>query len=124
MAPDSPLPVSTRIRNRYLFASDLVLFASATILAFALRFEGFEWGPDQNHSALLFLLAALPLKLAIFWQVGIYRRLWRYAGIVEVERLISASAASGLMGLLVGGLLLPATGLTVMRVPLSVLFMD
>ena len=124
MAPDSPLPVSTRIRNRYLFASDLVLFASATILAFALRFEGFEWGPDQNHSALLFLLAALPLKLAIFWQVGIYRRLWRYAGIAEVERLISASAASGLMGLLVGGLLLPATGLTVMRVPLSVLFMD
>ena len=42
MAPDAPLPVSSRIRNRYLFASDLVLFASATIIAFALRFEGFE----------------------------------------------------------------------------------
>jgi hypothetical protein len=41
MAPDAHLPMSSRIRNRYLFASDLILFASATIIAFALRFEGF-----------------------------------------------------------------------------------
>jgi FlaA1/EpsC-like NDP-sugar epimerase len=124
MAPYAPLPVSSRIRNRYLFASDLLLFASATIIAFALRFEGFEWGPIQDHSALVFLSVALPLKLAIFWRAGIYRRLWRYAGIVEVERLISASSASGLMGLLVGGIVLPGLHLTGMRVPLSVLFMD
>jgi FlaA1/EpsC-like NDP-sugar epimerase len=107
-----------------LFASDVLLFSSATVLSFALRFEGFEWGPAQNHAALLFLLIFLPFKLAIFWQVGIYRRLWRYAGMVEVERLISASAASGLLGLVLGGLVLPGLGLTVMRVPLSVLFMD
>ena len=73
MAPYAPLPVSSRIRNRYLFASDLLLFASATIIAFALRFEGFEWGPTQDHSALVFLSVALPLKLAIFWRAGIYR---------------------------------------------------
>jgi FlaA1/EpsC-like NDP-sugar epimerase len=124
MAPDTKLPVATRLRNRYLFGSDLLLFASATVLAFALRFEGFEWGPDQNHAALLFLLISLPLKLAIFWQVGIYRRLWRYASIVDVERLISASSVSGLVALVVGALILPGLGLTVMRVPLSVLFMD
>jgi FlaA1/EpsC-like NDP-sugar epimerase len=116
--------MASRVRNRYLFASDLLLFTSSTIIAFALRFEGFEWGPDQNHAALLFLLLSLPLKLAIFWRVGIYRRLWRYAGIVEVERLMSASMASGLVGLLLGALVLPTFGLTTMRVPLSVLFMD
>jgi FlaA1/EpsC-like NDP-sugar epimerase len=124
MAPDSRLPVASRIRNRYLFGSDVLLFPSATVLAFALRFEGFEWGPDQNHAALLFLLTALPLKLAIFWRVGIYRRLWRYAGIVEVERLISASATSGVVALMLGALVLPGLGLTLQRVPLSVLFMD
>src|SRR4051794_23184003 len=102
MAPDTHLPVATRVRNRYLFGSDVLLFASSTILAFALRFEGFEWGPDQNHAALLFLLVSLPGKLAIFWQVGIYRRLWRYAGIVDMERLISASIVSGLVGLVLG----------------------
>jgi FlaA1/EpsC-like NDP-sugar epimerase len=116
--------MASRVRNRYLFASDLLLFTSSTIIAFALRFEGFEWGPEQNHAALLFLLLSLPLKLAIFWRVGIYRRLWRYAGIVEVERLMSASMASGLVGLLLGALVLPTFGLTAMRVPLSVLFMD
>jgi FlaA1/EpsC-like NDP-sugar epimerase len=100
------------------------LFSSATVLSFALRFEGFEWGPAQNHAALLFLLISLPLKLAIFWRVGIYRRLWRYAGIMDIERLISASTASGLVGLVIGAFLLPALGLTVMRVALSVLFMD
>ena len=124
MAPDTHLPVAGRIRNRYLFASDLLLFFSATVLSFALRFEGFEWGPAQNHAALLFLLICLPLKLAIFWRVGIYRRLWRYAGIMDIERLISASTASGLAGLVIGAILLPTLGLTVMRVPLSVLFMD
>ena len=116
--------MATRIRNRYLFGSDILLFASSTVLAFALRFEGFEWGPDHNHAALLFLLTSLPLKLAIFWQVGIYRRLWRYAGIVDVERLISASALSGVIALLIGAWMLPGLGLTAMRVPLSVLFMD
>jgi FlaA1/EpsC-like NDP-sugar epimerase len=124
MAPHSKVPVVSRLRNRYLFASDVLLFASATILAFALRFEGFEWGPAQNRAALFFLLISLPVKLAIFWRVGIYRRLWRYASIVDVERLISASSASGLAGLLLGGLILPGLGLTSMRVPLSVLFMD
>jgi FlaA1/EpsC-like NDP-sugar epimerase len=124
MAPDTHLPVATKVRNRYLFGSDVLLFASATVLAFALRFEGFEWGSDQNHSALLFLLTSLPLKIAIFWRVGIYRRLWRYAGIADVERLIWASATAGVLGLLLGALVLPGLGLTVMRVPLSVLFLD
>ena len=124
MVPDPKVPVASRLRNRYLFASDVLLFASATILAFALRFEGFEWGPAQNRAALFYLLISLPVKLAVFWRVGIYRRLWRYASIVDVERLISASSFSGLAGLVLGAVILPGLGLTVMRVPLSVLFLD
>ena len=124
MSADTHLPRASTVRNRYLFASDLLLFPASVILAFALRFEGFEWGTDYRHAALLFILIAVPLKLMTFWHLGIYRRLWQYAGMVDVERLISASAASGLLGLLLGGLLLPGLGLTAMRVPLSVLFMD
>jgi FlaA1/EpsC-like NDP-sugar epimerase len=124
MAPPSSLPLASRVRNRYLFGSDLLLFASATILSFALRFEGYEWGPDLTRAAVLFLAICLPIKLAIFWRVGIYRRLWRYAGIMDVERLISASIASGLTCLVIGAWIMPAVGLTELRVPLSVLFMD
>ena len=123
MAP-IPSALPAHIRNRYLFGSDLVLFASSTIIAFALRFEGFEWGEVQNHAATLFLLLSLPVKLYVFWTVGMYRRLWRYAGMVDLERLISAAVASGLICLLIGALVLPGFGLTEMRVPLSVLFMD
>jgi FlaA1/EpsC-like NDP-sugar epimerase len=112
------------VRNRYLFGSDVFLFASSTILAFALRFEGFEWPSGQELIAVLFLAVCLPFKLYVFWGFGIYRRLWRYMGMVEVERLISASALSGLVCFVIGAAVLPGLGWTASRVPLSVLFMD
>jgi FlaA1/EpsC-like NDP-sugar epimerase len=124
MAPDLHLTRRLNIRNRYLFGSDIFLFASATVLAFALRFEGFEWGPDQNRSAALYLALSLPIKLYIFWRLGIYRRLWRYSGMIEVERLISAAALSGITCFLLGFAMLPGLGWTAGRVPLSILFID
>ena len=113
-----------QIRNRYLFSSDLCLFVSATVIAYALRFEGFEWGAPHRQTAIVYLLFSLVVKLYVQWSVGIYRRLWRYAGIIDVERLISSATISGLTCLLLGGLVLPTVGLTEVRVPLSVLFMD
>jgi FlaA1/EpsC-like NDP-sugar epimerase len=124
MAPEPLSSPPAHVRNRYLFASDILLFGSSTIIAFALRFEGFEWGDIWNHAAILYLALSLPIKLYVFWAVGMYRRLWRYAGIVEVERVISASALSGLACLLLGLAILPGLRLTEMRVPISVLFMD
>jgi len=123
MASTPPL-AATSVRNRYLFASDILLFAASTVLAFALRFEGFEWGAEQNHAAILYLIVSLPVKLAICWFIGLYGRLWRYAGLVDLERLISAMSISGLVCLVIGGALLPGAGLTASRVPLSVLFLD
>jgi FlaA1/EpsC-like NDP-sugar epimerase len=118
------VPVAARLRNRYLFGSDLILFTGSVLAAFALRFEGLDWGPVYTRAAVVYLVLAIPLKLVAFWWVGTYRRLWRYAGMVEVERLMSASAASGSFGLLLGAVLLPGLGLTDVRVPLSVLFLD
>jgi FlaA1/EpsC-like NDP-sugar epimerase len=115
---------STHLRNRYLFLSDVVLFSASVILAFTIRFEGFEWGAEQHKTAVVFLAVALPVKLLTLWAAGLYRRLWRYAGLLELERLIVTSAISGLAGLFIGALVLPVTGLTSMRVPLSVLFLD
>ncbi|MEO7985558.1 MAG: nucleoside-diphosphate sugar epimerase/dehydratase [Gemmatimonadales bacterium] len=112
------------LRNRHLFGSDAVLFASSVIIAFALRFEGFEWGPVWTHIALVYLAVALPVKLCTFWRIGIYRRLWRYSGMVDVERLAAASAISGLVCLVLGLEVLPRLGLTATRVPVSVLFID
>ena len=79
---------------------------------------------NNSRRRSLYLLVSLPIKLYVVWWVGIYRRLWRYAGIIEVERLISSAAISGLACLVLGGLVLPILGITAVRVPLSVLFMD
>ena len=123
MVANSP-SLPAHIRNRHLFGSDLLLFGSSTVLAFTIRFEGFDWGAQQHHAAALYLILSVPIKLYLFWTVGMYRRLWRYAGIIDLERLISASAGSGLICFVLGALLLPGLGLTEIRVPLSVLFMD
>ena len=124
MSLPQSLPPRSQIRNRFLFASDLCLFVSATVISYALRFEGFEWGAPHRQAAIVYLLFSLVVKLYVQWSVGIYRRLWRYAGIIDVERLISSATISGLTCLLLGGLVLPTIGLTEVRVPLSVLFMD
>ncbi len=111
------------IRNRYLLACDIVFFCSATVLAYALRFEGFTWGAGHRHTLMVYLLFAVPAKVLCFWRLGLYRRLWRHAGVVELERLISASITAGAVCAL-GGFVMFWLGLVTVRVPVSVLFMD
>ncbi|MBA3659780.1 MAG: polysaccharide biosynthesis protein, partial [Gemmatimonadales bacterium] len=124
MPTEAPELLRTRFRNRYLFGSDAVLFAASTALAYALRFDGFEWLPAHEHAALVFLAVSLPLKLYLFWRFGLYARLWRHAGVVELERLMAASTLSGLICFFIGAFILSAAGLIPIRVPFSVLFMD
>jgi FlaA1/EpsC-like NDP-sugar epimerase len=124
MAPETPLPPLKHLRNRYLFCSDILLFVLSSITVFALRFEGFELGPIWTHTAGVYAVTSLPIKLCVFWNIGMYRRLWRYAGVVELERLIAGSAVSGALCLLLGMAVLPGLHLTATRVPISVLFMD
>ncbi|HEU5169282.1 MAG TPA: nucleoside-diphosphate sugar epimerase/dehydratase [Gemmatimonadales bacterium] len=112
------------IRNRYLFGADLVLFAASTFLAFLVRFEGLSWEPAQVRVAILYGALSIPIKVGVVWAVGLYRRLWRYAGVVDLERILFASAVSGLACLVLGALVLPFSGLTPFRVPLSVLILD
>jgi FlaA1/EpsC-like NDP-sugar epimerase len=112
------------LRNRHLLALDALLLAASTMGAYVVRFEGFDWGPWVLFTALVYLVVSLPLKLAVLHYVGLYRRLWRFAGAAELEHILVATAISASLCGLVGAVLLPATGITPMRVPLSVLFID
>jgi FlaA1/EpsC-like NDP-sugar epimerase len=117
-------PRLSHIRNRYLFFLDVVLFTASVLIANALRFEGLDWPAAYQRTALAYLVLGLPLKLAVLWSVGVYRRLWRYAGMSEVERLILGSTISGAVCLVLGAVILPVSGLTAVRVPIAVLFLD
>lgn len=112
------------LRNRHLFLSDAVGLAGMLFLAYAFRFESLTWHPDHTRTFVTFLVAVLPIKLALFYACGLYRRLWRYAGVAELERILLATALAAGSGFLLGAAALPFSGLTPVRVPLSVLAMD
>ena len=99
-----------------------MLLAVVPAIAYAIRFEGWTWGPAQRATAVLFTELSLPVSLLVFFLFGLYRRLWRYASVAEMELIFAAGATSGAVNWIIGGWLLRATGLTTERVPLSVLF--
>ena len=118
------LPSMPNIRNRYLFASDLLLLAAAPLLAYALRFEGLAWSPADRRTALVYAGLSVVLKLGAFLPFGMYGRLWRHAGVPDMAKIIQATAASTVACATLGLFLLPTSGLTTLRVPISVVILD
>ena len=111
-------------RNRHLLVLDLAFVPLATLLAFTLRFEGWDWPAQYRSIAFWFLACALPCKMLLLYGFGLYRRLWRFASISELEVIVAATASSGLLSLVLGALLLPGIGVIALRVPLGVLAND
>jgi FlaA1/EpsC-like NDP-sugar epimerase len=97
------------IRNRYLLAVDVPLVALAAAAAFAMRFDWrfYETRPEFLH----YVLLAVVLKPIVYYAFGMYRRVWRYAGINDLLLVVTGvSAASLLMAVIVGGALLLNSG--------------
>jgi FlaA1/EpsC-like NDP-sugar epimerase len=111
-------------RNRHLLLLDLALLPVVTLLAYVVRFEGASWPAGYAAGALVYIPLSLGIKLAVVFLCGLYRRLWRFASILELETILLATAVSGALSVLLGAWLLPALGLIAPRVPLSVLAMD
>ena len=124
MAPSPRRILLAELRNRYLFLVDALALSGALFLAYAFRFESLTWHPDHTVTFGVFLAVSLPIKLGLFYLFGLYRRLWRYAGVAELERILLATALAAVASVLLGAALLPFSGLTPVRVPLSVLAMD
>jgi FlaA1/EpsC-like NDP-sugar epimerase len=111
-----------RIRNRYLLLSDAALLTASPFLLYSLRFEGWHWGPAHSRAAVLFTLIVVPLHLATIYAYRLYQRLWRYASIAELRSIVFVTLTAAPLAFTIGAVLLPGTGLTATRVPLSVLF--
>jgi len=79
--------------NRYHIQEillDVVLVASAFALAFFLRFD-FSIPPEQLGLLKTFILPVVAAKLIVFYFAGLYRRIWRYAGMRDFSTIIWAS---------------------------------
>src|ERR687895_2657000 len=112
------------IRNRYLFLFDLVLLTAAPFVAYAIRFEGSDWTLADSYTALVYALLSVAMKNAIFWPFGMYNRIWRHASIPDLTKIIEATATSATACAILGLFALLASGLTPMRVPISVIILD
>src|SRR6266571_926348 len=112
------------IRNRYLFLSDFLLLAAAPFVAYAIRLEALTWSPADGRTALLYSGSSLLVKLGIFVLFGLYGRLWSRASMPDLQKILEAGTAAAVACALLGLFVLPASGLTPLRVPISVSILD
>jgi FlaA1/EpsC-like NDP-sugar epimerase len=78
---------------------DMVAAAAAWMLGFWLRLN-LELPPFYAEIMLSTLVAVVPLQAAIFWRLGLYRGIWRYASLHDLRTIVLA--------VMVGALAVPA----------------
>lgn len=86
----------TNPRTLAAFLHDLVAAALAWMLAFSLRFN-FEIPAEFALSARYSLLWVLPLFGVLFFAFGLYRGLWRFASLSDLQHLVSAVLTGALL---------------------------
>ena len=108
-----------RLRNRHFLALDALFLTVGVAIVFVLRFESI--GLNAEHRGLLawYLALTVPARIVVYWVLGLYDRLWRHAGAADLERIILAGLVGWAVASLFGLVLLPFSGLTASRLPLS-----
>ncbi len=98
-----------RFRNRHLFVADLVLIAFAVLFSFVLRLEfgAISLFGYYLPQALWMVAVALVVKPLVYYNFGLYRRLWAYASIQELKVIVTAVTSASLVVFLVVALLWP-----------------
>lgn len=82
---------------------DLLLLATAHLLAYVIRFDGIV-PPEQRGNIATALGFLLPVKLVLFHFFGLYRGMWRYTSLADMVNILKACVMAGFITL--GGILL------------------
>ena len=112
------------MRNRHLFLLDAAALVVAPVIAFLVRFEDFSWLGQNLRMVLPYILLAGPVRLFAFYNLGMYRRLWRHASIGELKQILVAGGIAAIFAALIGFWIMPASQISASRVPFSVVFID
>jgi len=112
------------VRNRNLIGLDAIGLAMAATLAYFLCVGWLGPGANDYHIVMVFAIVAIPIKLLVFAATGLYRRIWSYASVAELERIVGGLVIATLCAAVVGELVVPFLNLTSNRVPLPILAID
>lgn len=96
------LDTARRLRNRHLLAADLLALPACAVAAFALHYGAGFFGAAGARLMLALLLVAVPVQAFALVRLGLYTRLWRYAGQSDLELLCVAGTVSGAVAVLAG----------------------
>ena len=84
-------------KNFYIvLIGDLVLLGFSLVFAYLIRFE-FRLSPAEIEQLFMLLPIVVPLKALIFFLIGVYRGMFRYAGLSDTLRLFWATIVSSLI---------------------------
>jgi FlaA1/EpsC-like NDP-sugar epimerase len=111
------------LRNRAFFASDLVLLPLCSLVAFGAHYDGLGQ-PEVARMFRVFVLSAVPLKILVLLWLGLYKRLWRYASVADVEMLLAGAGVCGLVDIVLGAVGLSAVGLLAAPLSFAVILLD
>src|SRR3989338_5344153 len=108
---------ANNLRMALAMLHDFVAAGVAWTLAYLLRFN-FDLPANFAAELELTLIWVVPLQMAIFWQFGLYRGIWRYASTADLRRivlsvLLSAAAIPLLFWMLRLGLVIPRSVLVI-----------
>lgn len=102
---DEKVKTKTNIRNRYVLLGDLFLIPLIVIGSFAIRLELGSAFSFYLPSALWMAGIALVIKPIVYYEFGLYRRLWIYASVQEMKLIVAAvTTASVLLSAVMIGL--------------------
>lgn len=82
----------SKLRSRtVIFAHDLAMVAFAWLGAYWLRFNLAIPPEFELHAALVWLPLVMAIQAVVFWLLGLYRGIWRFASIPDLVRIGKAS---------------------------------
>jgi len=83
------------------FGHDLLMVPVAWLAAFWLRFNLDTIPPEYLQAALLALPVVMVVEGGVFWFLGLYRGVWRFASLPDLERILKAVLIGTVLSLLV-----------------------
>jgi FlaA1/EpsC-like NDP-sugar epimerase len=113
-----------KMRNRHLFAFDVVILSILPLVALAIRFERIPDTAGLERALIIFTLTSLFIKLTVFNVFHFYNRFWRYASVDEIATLAFATLSSWILCMIVFFALMKPTGIIPLGFPSSVPFID
>jgi FlaA1/EpsC-like NDP-sugar epimerase len=112
------------MRNRHFLILDVLLLTLLPIGLLSLRLETTDLSLETLQALWVYILLAVPTRIVTAYAFGVYRFLWRYASLTELERLLGAGAIAGILTFLLGAVFIRVSGLAPIRLPYGFLLGD